>query len=285
METIKDFFKELKDRSSNPLISSFIISWLFCNWPITIGLLFYKFENLKADGYTSYNDMIFKNHDIGNMVLYPLIIALSYTFIFPWVRASIKLFHAKIESKNETDILEASKSGAIPIKKYIEQRDLLVKSIEQLKEIFKSEEEIKTQNISLNTENIDLQRRISTLENSLSELENRYSIMDNTASDFLLHGDWLVNIEFSNKESEEHFWNISGDIVREGRKSWIIQALTINPFERLVAFNLRSEDGGMNYSAIFLRSNENYTELRSVPGDFRYNSFRMNKVKEKTKIL
>ena len=219
------------------------------------------------------------------MIIYPLTAAIIYTFVFPLVRARIKLFHATIDAKNETDILDASKSGAIPIKKYIAQRDLLDKSIEQVKEIFKSEEQIKAENITLKTEKIDLQRKISSLENSLAESDNRYSIMDNTASDFLLHGDWLVNIEFSNKESEEHFWKISGDIVREGSKSWIIQSLTINPFERLVAFNLRSEDGGMNYSAIFLKSNENYTQLRSLPGDFLYNSFRMNKVTDKTKLI
>ena len=42
METLKALLTTLKERLNNPLILSFIASWLFSNYQIPLVLLFYK---------------------------------------------------------------------------------------------------------------------------------------------------------------------------------------------------------------------------------------------------
>jgi hypothetical protein len=56
MDKLSDFFKDLKERVSAPLFSSFALAWLIFNWKIPIALFFYKNQNLSADGYNSYID-------------------------------------------------------------------------------------------------------------------------------------------------------------------------------------------------------------------------------------
>jgi len=56
MDKVSDLFKELKDRINNPLVISFVVSWVFLNWRIFVGLFFYKSNELDVDKYKSYID-------------------------------------------------------------------------------------------------------------------------------------------------------------------------------------------------------------------------------------
>lgn len=80
MDTLKDFISDIKERISNPFISSFIIAWIFRNYPIIITLIFYKQSDLNRDHYTSYIDVIQKNYSENHMLWFPLVVAITYTF-------------------------------------------------------------------------------------------------------------------------------------------------------------------------------------------------------------
>lgn len=86
MEKISDFLKDFLDRLSSPLFASFIISWIFFNWKVPVALIFYSFDDLKADGYKSFNDLILHSVDTAHGIIYPLLCALAYCFIFPLVK-------------------------------------------------------------------------------------------------------------------------------------------------------------------------------------------------------
>jgi len=48
---MNDLLKSINLRLNNPFIFSFIISWIFWNWPIVVGLLWYNATTLQQYGY------------------------------------------------------------------------------------------------------------------------------------------------------------------------------------------------------------------------------------------
>src|SRR5688500_18619166 len=102
MDKLSDFFKDLKERVSAPLFSSFALAWLIFNWKIPIALFFYKNQNLSADGYNSYIDLISKNIIPANTLWKPLLAALFYTFGYPVIRTYILAFNTKIKTWSNT---------------------------------------------------------------------------------------------------------------------------------------------------------------------------------------
>jgi len=118
METLKNFWTELKDRLNNPFIGSYLIAWLIINYPIPITLIFYKKADLRPE-YTSYLDVINKNIDGLNMVYIPLVIAFGYTFVFPYFKNYVSIFLAKRSLEADQKISENAKGTRIPIERYV----------------------------------------------------------------------------------------------------------------------------------------------------------------------
>lgn len=86
-EKLKDIYENIKDRLSNPLIFSFIVSWLVYNWEITVALLWYDKDQIKAEGYKSIFEFIqYQLNSKCFSFIIPLILALVYTFIMPYIK-------------------------------------------------------------------------------------------------------------------------------------------------------------------------------------------------------
>lgn len=80
-ETVKEIFEDLKDRSTNPFITSFILSWLIYNWKIAIGLIFYSQAEMSKTVYKTFFGLIDMQMSSDRMLIYPILWALTYTFI------------------------------------------------------------------------------------------------------------------------------------------------------------------------------------------------------------
>ena len=183
MEKITDFFRELKDRLSNPLFSSFLVAWLIINWQIPIGLLFYSNQTLKADGYNSYMDLISKKYSEWNYIIEPLLFAVAYTFIFPFLRNVILAFQTWIKTKSTNWNLEISKSGKVSMERYIQLRKKYFNQIETVEAVFKEEANYLEQNKELNTEKI----KLTTQNNKLSSDLDYWQRMNDSR---ILDGEW-----------------------------------------------------------------------------------------------
>lgn len=139
MDKITDFFKDLKERISNPLFSSFIVSWLIFNWKIIVGLFFYDNNELKVDGYSSYLDFISRNLINSNTIWKPLGAALIYTFIFPFIRNFILAFNSWIKAWGNVWNLSLSKTSKVSISKYMELREVYQKRTSLLEDVLEKE--------------------------------------------------------------------------------------------------------------------------------------------------
>jgi hypothetical protein len=183
MEKITDFFNDVKDRLSNPLFSSFIIAWLVINWQIPIALFFYNTESLKIDGYKSYIDLIASKYSSWNYIVYPLLLAFAYTFIFPFLRNGILAFQAWIRTWGNDLNLKISRKGKVPTERFVQLRKKYLEQTKTLEQVFAEEGRYVEENKELNLE----KTKLTTQNNSLSaDLSNWRSMNDVN----VLYGEW-----------------------------------------------------------------------------------------------
>jgi len=196
MEKISEFFKELKERLSSPLFSSFILTWLIFNWRIITGILFYKNTELHLDGYNSYIDLIQKNSSTSNFLWKPLASALVYTFVFPFIRNIILAFNAWIKSWGNTWNLNISKSGKVSVLKYIELRNTYKERTDLLEQVLVKESEYLSNIEELKNENLQQQNKINNLELKVSKWTSYNNIEQ-------LNGEWEYIVKDPKSESEK----------------------------------------------------------------------------------
>ncbi|KQS41762.1 hypothetical protein [Pedobacter sp. Leaf194] len=115
MDTFKDFFADLKDRISNPFISSFVIGWVIFNYPIIVALLFYKQTELKVDGYTSYLNIIENCRNDNNMLWHPLLVAIMYTFLVPFFKSGVRIFNSWLLTSTDGIVYSMTKNKVVSV--------------------------------------------------------------------------------------------------------------------------------------------------------------------------
>lgn len=164
MTGIKEFFEELKIRISNPLISSFIISWLICNWKIVILLLFYRADDFPVEHSQTFMSYILANSSFVGSFFLPLTLALAYTFASPYVSAWVKLFHAQVSAKNVSDILESTDERSMPMKKFIKQMKDINEQEREIQDLAAVEGQIRIDMQNIEKENTVLQNKIINLK-------------------------------------------------------------------------------------------------------------------------
>ena len=140
-DKISDFFKDIKDRLSNPFISSFIITWLIFNWRVPVSLLWYSQAELVNIGHRSHFDFINKLYSFQWFIIWPTVSAFAYTFLFPFFRNEILVFNAWIKSKGSKRIFKASGEGKVPMSRYILLRENYNNQSKKLEDVINREGE------------------------------------------------------------------------------------------------------------------------------------------------
>lgn len=188
MDKISEFFKELKDRVSNPLFFSFIIGWIGFNWKIVIGLLFYSIQQLQKDGYSSYQNLILTESNFYCSFLWPFLIALGYTFVFPIFRNLIHMSNAWNQKWGTEKTLSILKDGKISVSKYIQLREVYEKRRLTIEEVLQKESEFVTENERLKSELSIRQSKINAFEKEKQHFQYMNDI------NRVMDGDWWFKI-------------------------------------------------------------------------------------------
>lgn len=264
---ISELYKELKLRVSNPLISSFIISWLIINWRIPIALIFYKHDELSKDKLISYFDLIVKNFSAVNCIFIPILAALIYTFVFPLIKMLISAFYTYIQKISEDWNLRISKGGSIPINKYLDLRSEFIKQQAELKELIDTESETKK---LLDNANFDIKKITESNTMYFNELNNWKKANDISK----LNGEWefTMHTNITNEKIKTTLFISNGDFnfgnsinnPYENKRikiKWLYYSIT-NRWLYLVLDVITSNNSGS-----FENSNYLFQELR-VTGDF-----------------
>lgn len=198
MDKFLDFFRDIKDRLSNPMFSSFIIAWLFFNWEVPVGLIFYNNETLKLDGYNSYIDLIKTNYSSANYFMKPIVVALVYTFIFPFVRNGVLAFQAWIKTWGNTINLRIARKGKISTERYMVLREAYLSQTKNLEKLIAEETSFVQENTRITSENTQLIGE----KNELTKLLNLWQQMNDTR---ILQGEYEYTFQTSIAESKKTY--------------------------------------------------------------------------------
>jgi hypothetical protein len=169
MDTLKDFFTSLKDRLTSPFFGSFIVCWIISNYKIAITLLFYKQPELKIDGYKSYLQFIDLNTNIWHTFSFPFIIALVYTFGYPYFKSYITVFLAGIAVDTDEKVYKRSKNATVPISRYMRIKDRLKLQEDELLKLIGDENELAIKIAALESQSRALNKSLS---DTLMELQS-----------------------------------------------------------------------------------------------------------------
>lgn len=228
MDKFLDFLKDLKGRATNPIISSFIISWAFINWRVIIGLIFYTNTQLKTDGYKSKIDLIYQNNSLTQYLILPITLALSYTFLFPFIKNYTQAFNSWIRSWGSDLELKYAKSGKISAEKYINLRELYVKRIKELEKTIEDES-------TLFIENQELKSKITSLTNEKYNLTEQVQFIKEKSTINSYNGEWKMKyFDVDGELKNERIW-ISNSVISilNENSSYVplfkIMSITYNP--------------------------------------------------------
>lgn len=182
MDTLSDLFDQFKRRFSNPLIFSFLTSWVVFNWEVLIALFW---NNSTIPGVPE--DLI---RYIGGTLtfwkslIYPLLGAIAYTALIKNLISGLNTWATKWGGNW---VLSISKDAKIPISKYIKIRDAYEQRSKELEEVITKEMSTQAQLLDLQSE---LQRAKKDLVEKNTELLNSRDQISKLTNPSILKGRW-----------------------------------------------------------------------------------------------
>lgn len=188
MDKISEVFDSIKERVSNPLIFSFIFSWLIFNWRIPVALFWFDEKQISANGCSSIFEFIEDEWKRNGYFWTPFFLALAYTFGFPIFKNLVSAFQTWIEKWGEDWNLKISKNSKISLEKYLVLRESYLEKTQKLEEIITSESKYLIELGIKNNELNELQEKSKSLEEKIGEANEFLSTYRN---DEFLNGSWL----------------------------------------------------------------------------------------------
>lgn len=222
MEKVSSFFDHLKERFSNPLFFSFLISWLVVNWRISIALIWFDPKQIEATSNKSIFEFIEKNIGSDKVFWIPLLCALGYTLGMPVMRNLIRIFYSWVDKWGDKLNLRILSNGYISINKYLKLRSDHEERTKLLQDVISKEGQYLEQYNGLKTELLQSQNSNNETIQKLQSLEKTINDYNDTK---ILAGRWQCSFEFPNgtKGTEEVFieysdYNIVTEFGEKNRK-------------------------------------------------------------------
>lgn len=197
MQTIKDLFSGIRDRISSPLIFSFAAAWLIVNWRISVALLWYDTEQIKESGANTIYDFVSNELQCGSRtVVWPIALALFYTFVLPIIRIAIEAYLSRIRRLGDDWITIINKGSRIPIEKYMRLRENFLERTKWLEKMIEEEGTTIEVNTKLQDEIINVSNENNQLKKQINELNRKKEMMYDVS---FLNGYWLNEFMFPNE--------------------------------------------------------------------------------------
>lgn len=292
---MNDLLKSINIRLNNAFILSFVISWIFWNWPIVIGLLWYNAKTLELYGYVNYKELIIDNADVWKNYILPLCFAIAY----PYLKLAFSALQTTVNAIDERTTKRLSGKGYISTQKFLDLRDQYETNIQKLSDVISKESEVINENMNLRTTLTELETANTLLKEKESDL--RYSNDKRllaVSSRRIFSGRWVLSLTSSegvdvytdlvfNDVIEDGGYIIGDYVGRKGRM--MISSYVFNPYSRRVALHFRIDDqkkqlhkdsyGESMFSFGNLSWNNDYTILKGGESiSFNELTFEMRKI-------
>lgn len=189
MEAITSFLESVKERFNNPFIFSFVVVWIFHNWPITIGLFwlepptaalnheyFYQHVSSRLNGWDCY--------------WVPFFWAIGYTFGLPFLKLGNSAFSTWIGRKAEENDLKILNGSKISIDKFMNMRKELDQKKTELQDLITAEDQYRNDLMNLQSNFNDLNNRERKTFHEKIELESSITRSKNLKT---IEGEWYYS--------------------------------------------------------------------------------------------
>jgi hypothetical protein len=179
MEKISDLWKSIKERVTNPLFSSFVIAWIFCNWKIPIALFWYDPVQIKAEGFSSIYKFIYYNTNCWDSLWLPILLAGAYTFFMPFGRLLVSVVKSVATTWTYRLNLGITKESSIPMRKFLNYKAEYDKRTAVLEKIIEDEsntneryQEEQTKRIQAEAKNLEIVHQLVEANKHLDALSD-----------------------------------------------------------------------------------------------------------------
>ncbi len=207
MEKINDILNNIKDRLSNPLIFSFVCSWLVINWQITVALIWYDPKQIANEKCISIFDFINDKLNIIDYLVWPLVMALLYTFAMPIIKNGIKAFYSWTSKWGENWNLKILNEGKISIDKYLKLRSDYKNAMQKLEEVISEESEYIDRYNKLNSDFLNSKNKLNETAKKLSDKE---TFIQESRDVRILDGTWEVKQNIQGEKITQNVQIIGG---------------------------------------------------------------------------
>jgi hypothetical protein len=188
-DKIDSILDNMKERLSNPLVFSYLISWTLINWRITLALLWYD-PPKDANAHLSLIQYVEQNSQWQTSLLYPLLCAIAYTTLMPIIRQSITALHNIIDKKGDAFNLKIQGGSVIPFDKFLKLREDYQTRTNILQKAINDEAEKQSQIDQLTTSLLTTQQKSNEVASRHSEMERLLFVMDRVE---LIDGYWTFS--------------------------------------------------------------------------------------------
>jgi len=224
MERIQQAFDNLKERLNNPFFISFLFSWVYWNWEITIAL----FWNNSSSSYQELIYFIESELNRCHSLWYPLISGLIYSLVLsPSFKILFKIVQNLVFRASEFLDIKLLKKGQVSLDKYLNFKEEYQKRSEVLENLIANESEKIHDLESKTTELFNLKEKFNTI-NAKYLLQE--SIVQKIHDVNQLNGKW---IKISGAQSEDNLkekFEIMGGNVYVKDQFRSMQRFTIRDF-------------------------------------------------------
>lgn len=187
MEAFSQVLQNIKDRFTNPLIFSFLISWALFNWEAIIALFWFDTGSI-GSGYETLTGIIREQTNSHESFWYPLSAAFAYTFLFPIFKNFLTAFHTWNIRWGDNLSLRISKASNVPIEKYLQLRASYSERTSVLEDIIKSERTTQEELERMRTALLESRNQLNKTSGELSE---QRAITDTLYDMSWINGTWI----------------------------------------------------------------------------------------------
>lgn len=212
-DSIQDILDSMKERFTNPLVFAFMASWVVWNWRVVVALLW---TDSGSHEETTNGIIAYIEHSVPleSGLIWPLLSAIAWVFLFPLIKARIQAFYARVNRDATNEVLKIKGQGSISVQRYLSLRDVYTERTEKLVTLIKQQEGIVEELSIATTEVTNLKSENVQLKNSetqaRTEMANKDMMMRRAFDLTVIGGNWKSEYVNGNVHGEE-FIEITGD--------------------------------------------------------------------------
>lgn len=176
MEKLSSIVDAIKERLTNPLFLSFLISWFCWNWQIPVALFWFDTKQLYSTANWNYVDYVRSQLDNWSIIV-PVLFALGYTFGMPLLMNRVRQFNAWIVKKGNDLVFKESQESKVSFENYYTVLHRNEEKARKLEEMIENQNNLRTSYDKSQKQNVELETVITARDNELKTLKDEKKVI------------------------------------------------------------------------------------------------------------